>query len=375
MTAKARALSALVASIAAIVLGCAADDGAGPGDPALPPGDGRGGTGVSGSAGSGVEQPQAGDRGASPVATDGGERPLHEPPGRGPSAMDPPTGAEPVPLGAIVPLFDASTVLEPELLVDRGDAVVTRFGDRGRDRHAREDEFQSYDHYLPHYWEHRTARFAFADYVGKGGSTIDVAFVTEWKLGPAEFRAWYLGKGTVAHYSGNYAPRFQVEGPGTYDDELEKISSDGVQYKYTYTIDSAILLDGSSAPLAVGQFMEIEVSQFLDSPPRGRENYYGTTLLYEVGKGGLVPWHAIGTFEDQSSERENSHKLDEKGWLGGRTTLPYQYSDEPDNHFMQMAINIAAATPNRSCAGGACITPTCMMAATTRAPRTVPSPS
>jgi CxxC motif-containing protein (DUF1111 family) len=255
--------------------------------------------------------------------------------------MDPKGGAEPVPLGAIVPLFDASTVLEPELLVDRGDAVVTRFGDRGRDRHAREDEFQSYDHYLPHYWEHRTARFAFVDYVGKGGSTIDVAFVTEWKLGPAEFRAWYLGKGTVAHYSGNYAPRFEVEGPGTYDDELEKISSDGIQYKYTYTIDSAILLDGSSAPLAVGQFMEIEVSQFLDNPPRGRENYYGTTLLYEVGKGGLVPWHAVGTFEDQSSERENSHKLDEKGWLGGRTTLPYQYSDEPDNHFMQMAINIA----------------------------------
>jgi CxxC motif-containing protein (DUF1111 family) len=87
--------------------------------------------------------------------------------------------------------------------------------------------------------------------------------------------------------------------------------------------------------------MEIEVSQFLDSPPRGRENYYGTTLLYEVGKGGLVPWRAVGTFDDQASERENSHKLDEKGWLGGRTTLPYQYSDEPDNHFMQMTINIA----------------------------------
>ena len=35
-------------------------------------------------------------------------------------------------------------------------AIVTRFADRGRDRHAREDEFQSYDHYLPQYWEYRT---------------------------------------------------------------------------------------------------------------------------------------------------------------------------------------------------------------------------
>ena len=240
-----------------------------------------------------------------------------------------------------MPLFDAATALEPEVVFDRGDAVVTRFGDRGRDRHAREDEFQSYDHYLPHYWEHRTARFVFVDYVAKGGSTLDVSFVTEWKLGPAEFRAWYYGMGSVAHYHGNYAPQFTVEGPGTYDNDHERID-DGVQYKHTYTITSAIGLDGQHQPLAVGQFMEIEVSQFLDGPPVGRENYYGTTFLYEVGHGGLVPWHAVGDFDDKASERENSHKLDEKAWLGGRTTLSYQYSDEPDNHFMQMATNLSS---------------------------------
>jgi hypothetical protein len=48
----------------------------------------------------------------------------------------------------------------------------------------------------------------------------------------------------------------------------------------------------------------------------------------------------VGDFADKSSERENSHKIDEKGWLGGRTTLPYQYSDEPDDHYMQMATNL-----------------------------------
>ena len=62
---------------------------------------------------------------------------------------------------------------------ESGDAIVTRFADRGRDRHAREDEFQSYDHYLlqsgvPH--RRMVRRLA-----APGGGTIDVSFVTEWR--------------------------------------------------------------------------------------------------------------------------------------------------------------------------------------------------
>ncbi len=242
----------------------------------------------------------------------------------------------------IVPLYDEDTELEPEVHFDRGDAIVTRFADRGRDRHAREDQFQSYDHYLSHYWEYRTASLMFVDYVSKGGSTIDVSFVTQWPLGPIEFRAWYAGTGTVAAYHGNYGGQFTEEGPGTYDNEHVKISDEGTQYKYTYTIGSAIGLDGQGMPLAEGQYMEFENSQFLDAVPQGRDNYYGTTYLYAVGTGGTVPWRTVGTFEDQSSERENSHPIDEAGWLGGRTTLPYGYSDEPDNHYMQMATNLSS---------------------------------
>ncbi|HEY6078992.1 MAG TPA: hypothetical protein VIW29_09330, partial [Polyangiaceae bacterium] len=74
-------------------------------------------------------------------------------------------------IGGIVPLFDATTTLEHDVHYETADAIVTRFGDRGRDRHAREDQFQSYDHYLPHYWEHRTSRYIFTDHVAKGGST------------------------------------------------------------------------------------------------------------------------------------------------------------------------------------------------------------
>lgn len=256
----------------------------------------------------------------------------------GPAPTGP--GEDSLPFG-IVPLFDAATQLEPAIHFDRGDAIVTRFADRGRDRHAREDEFQSYDHYLAHYWEHRTARYEFVDTVAKGGSTIDVTFVTEWELDdPPEFRAWYLGVGTVANYSGNYGAQISKEGPGLYDDDLQRIG-DGVQFKYTYTINSSFTLDGEIVPLSVGQYMEFEPSQFLNNPPVGRDNYYGTTHLYEVGVGGLLPWKAVGAFTDQSSERENSHPIDDSGWLGGRTTLHYQYSDEPDNHFMQMATNLA----------------------------------
>jgi CxxC motif-containing protein (DUF1111 family) len=306
-------------------------------------GAGRPGTGGSGGNGPGTGGTSGG--GSSGTAADGG-LPTAD---AGPADGSPGTGGDAKPPGAdggpsrsdIVPLFDATTTLEREVLFDRGDAIVTRFGDRGRDRHAREDEFQSYDHYLPHYWEYRTSRYIFVDKVAKGGGTIDVSWVSEWKLDPLpEFRAWYSGQGTVAQYHGNYAPRFKTEGPGTYDEDHNRVG-DGVQYKFTYTITGAINLDGKAAPLAIGQFMEIEISQFLDAVPVGRDNYYGTVFLYEVGRGGMVPWYTVGTFADKSSERENSHKLDEKGWLGGRTTLPYAYSDEPDNHFMQMATNLA----------------------------------
>ena len=102
----------------------------------------------------------------------------------------------------VVPLYTSETELEPENHFNNGTetAVITRFSDRGRDRHAREDQFQSYDHYLSHYWTHRTARFRFEDTVAHGGSTIEISMVSEWRLSIPEFRAWYSGLGTVASY-------------------------------------------------------------------------------------------------------------------------------------------------------------------------------
>ena len=235
---------------------------------------------------------------------------------------------------AVVPLFDASTELEPVWIEDVGDAIVTSFADRGRDRHAREDQFQAYDHYLAQYWEYRTVQMRFVDRVAKGGDSIDVSVVSEWQLSIAEFRAWYRGINTVAEYWGNIAALATETGPGTFDLDHEHISDEGTQYRYTVTVDGAWVND-ALVPLQVGQFMEFENSQFLAGAPGERQNYYGTTGLYAVGVGGLVPWQATGP-------REGSEPIDEAGWLGGRTTLPYQYSSEPDNHFMQMATNLSS---------------------------------
>src|SRR5436853_185151 len=64
-----------------------------------------------------------------------------------PGPDDPGTDPEP-PVdnpGDIVPLFDGSTRLEAATVVDTGSALITRFADRGRDRHARESVFASYE--------------------------------------------------------------------------------------------------------------------------------------------------------------------------------------------------------------------------------------
>jgi len=221
-----------------------------------------------------------------------------------------------------VPLFDPGTPLEPPIVEDTPSARITRIADRARDRHAREDQYQAYDHYLPFYWEHRTAAIEIVDPIGKGGDTITFHVTSQWRFtaNQAELRFFYRGINTVAEYHNN--------GVMTPIDDLH--------YSRSVSRNAA-----TGAPLRVGDRMEFEMSQFLDAPPNGRSNYYGTAFLYIVGRG-LVPWEARGVFGDGSTEREDSYPIPEAGWLGGQATLPYQYSDEPDNHFLQMPTNLSS---------------------------------
>lgn len=225
-------------------------------------------------------------------------------------------------LGNIVPLYNSSTVLEGAIQFDRGDALVTRIADRGRDRHAKEDQFQAYDHFLSFYWEHRTAEIEIVDYVAKGGSTVRMNVKTQFKLNDteAENRWFYRGVGTVAEY---------------YDNGTMNVIDNFNYYKER----SYNAREGRN--IRIGDKLEFELSQFLDhTVPHGRSAYYGTTYLYIVGEG-LVPWDITGNFGTIGG-RKDSVKIPEKAWLGGKTTLPYNHSNEPDNHFIQMATNLSS---------------------------------
>ena len=224
----------------------------------------------------------------------------------------------PVPLGNIVPLFSNTTVLEPETIIDTGTALITRYDDRARDRHAREGNFALYDHYLSFYWQQRTAAIELVDRVAKGGTTITFNVTTQWKLSQPEFRVFFRGINTVAEYNYN-ALMTQVGAP----------DANGLT-NYTITVTTNAT---TGQPLKIGDKMEVEISQFLDAPPTGRSNYYGTAMLYIIGQG-FAPW------EEQGPQLD-SFPLPSIAWQGGRMTLPYQYSNEPLHRFKQMAPDTA----------------------------------
>ncbi len=220
------------------------------------------------------------------------------------------------------PLFDNTTVLEPVLQEDTPAALITHLADRARDRHAREDQFKIYDHYLSFYWEHRTAEIEIVDTIGKGGNTITFNVTTEWQLSntEAELRFFFLGLTTEAQYYNN--------GVMTAVPALDVPGEDRRHYTRTLNYNQK-----ENRALQVGDRVEFELSNFLSGVPNGRNNYYGTAILYIVGQG-VVPFEAQGPLQD-------SFPMPAAGKLGGDTTLNYQYSDEPDNHFMQIPTNLS----------------------------------
>ncbi len=223
----------------------------------------------------------------------------------------------------IVPLFDKGTKLEPATIEDTPTALITYVGDRVRDRHAREWMFHAYDHYLPLYWEHRTVSIEVVDRVAKGGDGITYNFTSLWPLNKPNLRAFFRGIGTVAEYSHNIG--------STQVDPLH----------YTTTIKHN---PQEKRPIKIGDRIEIEFSPFLVKPPRGRSNYYGTAFLYVVGQGGMVPWEwheEVSVAQKKKGASLDSFPLPEKAWLGGRTTVHQQYSDEPKARFQQLATNLA----------------------------------
>lgn len=246
----------------------------------------------------------------------------------------------------IQPLYDASTILETDVVVHTPDALVTYLADRARDRHAREDivngvPFRKYDHYLSFYWEQRIANIEIVDRVAKGGSGITFNFTTLAELNPAEFRTFYANTDSVAMYHNNMSD-FLNQGVTLTEVVASQDYPGEDEFRYTATIFNQ---SPENRDLVMGDRIEVELSQFLLSPRNGRENYYGTAFLYVVGEG-VRPWYAkeleeATTESERASASFDSFPIPEKGWLGGLTTLPYQYSNEPIHRFKQMAGNIS----------------------------------
>lgn len=278
------------------------DDTEGPNSPMQPSGDGF------------DEQPED-DGGVAPRPGTGGGDGIPGSDGDADNVL--PDGGS-LPSGVeVVPLFPEDGEMEPPVREETESALITRFSDRARDRHAREDQYQQYEHYLHLYWLYRVAQVEIIDEVAKGGSRIIFNAKTQWKLddNQAELRFFYRGIGTVAEYHDN-RPMTPID-----------------KFNYTRTLDFNA---AEGRPLRVGDKVEFELSQFLDKNEPGfvgRDNYYGTTYLYIVGRG-LVPWEGTGP-------RRDSEMIPEKAWLGGETTLHRNESNEPRNLFMQLATNMA----------------------------------
>ena len=250
---------------------------------------------------------------------------------------------------AFEPLHDGSGPLDPEVTEYTATAMITRLADRARDRHAREDivngiEFRAYDHWLSFYWEQRVAEIEIVDRVVMGGQGLTFNFTTLDQLNPAEFRTFYADSPSVAQYHNNMSDNLN-QGVTLVSTGPSKKYPGETEYNYTATVNNTW---PEQRPLEIGDRVEVELSQFLLAPRNGRTNYYGTAFLYVVGEG-VVPWYAKAkeeatTPEEYASASFDSHKLPEYAWLGGRTTLPYQYSNEPEHRFKQMAGNISHAS-------------------------------
>lgn len=240
----------------------------------------------------------------------------------------------------IVALFNSFTALEPATTVDTPTALTTYIADRVRDRHAREGDFHIYDHYLSWYWEQRMANIEIIDRVGKAGQPQQITFnyTTQDRLNPAEFRTFFGGITTVAQYNNNQIATLVSTNASATAGEID--------YNYSATINQNA--NYGNRALQLGDRVEFEISQFLNNPRHGRNNYYGTALLYIVGQG-IVPWAEAkdlppsGVPGGNANASLDSYPLPTNAWLGGKTTLPYQYSAEPEHRFKQTAGNISPA--------------------------------
>ncbi len=242
-------------------------------------------------------------------------------------AADATISAQPDTTVGIVPLFNASTPLEPDTISNTPTALITWIADRPRARHARESQFMLYDTYLPFYWEQRMTTIQIIDTVGKGGSSSNITFNLSSinALDTPNIRFFFIGVTTVAQYSDNL-----------FADQV-----DATLTNWTSTINYNTMFNRT---IQAGDRIEFEFSPFMLTATNGQLNYYGGAILYVAGQG-IVPWQEGVTNDPaQVNGTIDSTPMPTNGWLAGGGTMPYQYSAEPQHMFNQMAPNASPPT-------------------------------
>lgn len=249
--------------------------------------------------------------------------------------------AQPDTTVGIVPLFDASTVLEPDTISNTPTDLITWIADRPRGRHARENgsmdtppDFSLYDTYLIFYWEQRMTTIEIDDTIGKGGNSITFHMHSLNGLDTPNIRFFFQGQTTVAQYG----------------DNEYSVQDDSSLTNWTFNLTH----NATGGALQVGDKIEFEFSPFMLTVTNGQLNYYGGAILYIAGQG-IVPWQASATNIDLNPANDgpivngvrtniDSYPLPANAWLAGRVTMPYQYSGEPNHLFNQMAPNASPPT-------------------------------
>ncbi|MGC9944173.1 MAG: di-heme oxidoredictase family protein [Verrucomicrobiota bacterium] len=220
----------------------------------------------------------------------------------------------------VVPLYDASTVLEPDTISNTSNGLITWIADRPRARHARESQFMLYDTYLPFYWEERMTTIQIVDTFTAGGTNVTFNMWALTALDTPNIRFFFQGETTVAQYS----------------DNLFANSVDPTLTNWTTTINYNTTFN---RPIQAGDRIEFEFSPFMVAPTNGQANYYGGAILYIVGQG-IVPWQEGATNDPGSVNAAiDSTPMPTNGYLAGADTMPYQYSDESNHVFNQLAPN------------------------------------
>ncbi len=246
--------------------------------------------------------------------------------------------AQPDATAGIVPLFDASTALEPDTISNTPTMLVTRISDRPRGRHAREDgsrdtppDFSLYDTYLIFYWEQRMTTIEIDDTIGKGGNSITFHMQSLNGLDTPNIRFFFQGQTTVAQYGDN---EYSVQADSSLTNWMFNLTH-----------------NANNQPLQVGDKVEFEFSPFMLTVTNGQLNYYGGAILYVAGQG-IVPWQAATNLIDLNPANDgpivngvrtniDSYPLPTNGWLAGGLTMPYQYSGETNHLFNQLAPSAA----------------------------------